>query len=99
MLFRNKAGDTICLSYFYMLVKSINMIAFEFPHPVEIFNETYEEICDFGSSLENLVESSVDDVIWFLRLIGGSVILDHSHGDSKYQEDLFFCEIGNIPIQ
>ena len=81
---------------FYMLVKSINMIAFEFPHPVEIFNETYEEICDFGSSLEYFVESSVDDVIWFLRLIGGSVILDHS--DTKYQEDLFFCEIGNNPI-
>ena len=61
-----------------------------------ILNETYEELCELGLSIETLVESSVDDVIWFLKLVGGHVILDVS--ENKNYEGLFLYDLGKNKV-
>ena len=61
-----------------------------------ILNETYEELCELGLSIETLVESSVDDVIWFLKLVGGHVILDVS--ENKNYEGLFLHDLGKNKV-
>ena len=52
----------------------------------EILNETIEELAELSLSLETLFESSYEDVVWFLRLVGGNVIMDHR---DTFKDDLF----------
>jgi hypothetical protein len=50
-----------------------------------ILYDTLEELREISLELENLfcsVEDSLGDVVWFFRLMGGKVIVDHS--DSLY---------------
>ena len=56
-----------------------------------LINETIEELLGLSLNLETLFESSYEDVIWFLRLVGGDVIMDHS--DSKSGDLIFFSNI------
>ena len=60
-----------------------------------LINETYEEIRELSLSLETLFESSYDDVVWFLRLFGGDLIMDHR--DAMYVEPIFFFK-GKINV-
>lgn len=55
-----------------------------------LINETYEEILELSLNLETLFESSYDDVVWFLRLFGGDLIMDHR--DAKFVEPIFFSK-------
>ena len=47
------------------MLENINMV-FDFPCS-ELFYETFEEIREIGVCIENLLENSVDDVVWCLR--------------------------------
>ena len=57
----------------------------------EILNETIEELAELSLSLETLFESSYEDVVWFLRLVGGNVIMDHR---DTFKDDLFSLHQG-----
>ena len=58
-----------------------------------LINETVEDLLGLSLTLETLFESSYEDVIWFLRLVGGDVIMDHS--DSKSGDLIFFSKGNN----
>ena len=55
-----------------------------------LIDETFEEILELSLSLETLFESSYDDVVWFLRLVGGDLIMDHR--DAKSVDPIFFTK-------
>ena len=65
----------------------------------DILYDTLEELRQISTELENLfvsVEDSLGDVMWFFRLMGGKVIVDHT--DSVYAGDIMeyleFLECG-----
>ena len=49
------------------MLENINMV-FDFPCS-DLFYETFEEIREFGLCIENMLETSVEDVVWCLREI------------------------------
>ena len=55
-----------------------------------LINETFEEILELSLSLETLFESSYEDVVWFLRLVGGDMIMDHN--EAKSVDPIFLCK-------
>ena len=55
-----------------------------------LIDETFEEILELSLSLETLFESSYEDVVWFLRLVGGDLIMDHR--DHKSVDPIFFAK-------
>ena len=42
-----------------------------------LFYETFQEIREFGSCIENLLETSLEDVVWCLREIKTQVETSH----------------------
>ena len=57
-----------------------------------ILYDTLEELREISLELENLfcsVEDSLGDVVWFFRLMGGKVIVDHS--DTLYGGEILEC--------
>ena len=79
-----------------MFAKVTLVMVFDISVCNEIINETFEELCELGLTLESLVETSVEDVIWFLRLVGGNMIMDHTE-HLNYSE-MFTEESGKICI-
>ena len=58
---------------------------------------TIEELRELGVSLEGLVEESLEDVLWFVKLMGGHIILDHcteplTDGDILHYLESLTCE-------
>ena len=57
-----------------------------------ILYDTLEELKEISLELESLfcsVEDSLGDVVWFFRLMGGKVIVDHS--DTLYGGEILEC--------
>ena len=77
-----------------MFVNVTLVMVFDISVCNEIINETFEELCELGLTLESLVESSVEDVMWFLRLVGGQMILDHT--DNMNFPEVFLDELGML---
>ena len=56
----------------------------------DIIYNTYDELREISTSLEMLLESSVDDIIWLMKLFGGKIIVDYS--DHQHHANIFMID-------
>ena len=64
----------------------VNIMVLDFYN--EIISETFDEIREISYGIETLLESSVDDVIWLLKLFRGNIIADYSE-ETQYSSNIF----------
>ena len=64
----------------------VNIMVLDFY--TEIISETFDELREISVGIETLLESSVDDVIWLLKLFKGNIIADYSE-ETQYCSNIF----------